>query len=204
MHPPLPEFYDDLAACEQFAWQMLTQAADERGLALRHLTLATNGRDGWPQVRTIVVREVAIQSRSVYFQTDARATKVAEMLADPRVALIGYDPRINLQLTLHGQCRMHQADGVAQRHWREASTYSKRSYFTDALPNTATATPKDGLVLPATVEELDAAQDAAAYRNFTVAEVVVGQMEWLYLHPAGHRRARFDYSGQTTATWLIP
>lgn len=71
---------------------------------------------------------------------------------------------------------------------------SRRNYRTVAAPGTPSGTATDGLAEPA-----GAFDDGVG--NFMRVEVDVAALEWLRLHPAGNRRARFT---PDTGTWLVP
>jgi hypothetical protein len=48
--------------------------------------------------------------------------------------------------------------------------------------------------------------EAFGLTNFVAVEVVVSELEWLYLAHAGHRRALYTYQDGRLAqqTWLAP
>ena len=46
---------------------------------------------------------------------------------------------------------------------------------------------------------------AGGEENFSVIDIMIDQLEWLYLHASGHRRALFSWQNDhLTATWLAP
>ena len=46
-------------------------------------------------------------------------------------------------------------------------------------------------------------QSEVGYKNFTVIQCKIKNIEWLYLAAKGHRRAKFDLENNKD-TWLIP
>lgn len=64
------------------------------------MTLATVTPDGLPDARTLLLSEV--DASGFYFHTDSRSRKVAQLTADPRVALMLHLPADLHQLTVQG------------------------------------------------------------------------------------------------------
>ena len=46
-------------------------------------------------------------------------------------------------------------------------------------------------------------QSEEGYKNFTVIQCKIKNIEWLYLAAKGHRRARLDVE-KNTESWLVP
>ena len=157
-------------------------------------TLATIGPDGGARARTLVLRAFDAESRTVRLHADARSGKVAELLAEPRCALHGYDPAAGTQLRLEGRAAVHGADEVAVAAWAGSREMSRMCYAVEPGPGTPVETPP---VAP---------RDAAAGEvNFRVILLRFVLLEWLDLDARGHRRARFDWRGDgMRATWLVP
>jgi hypothetical protein len=84
-----PAFYDDLPQTLRACWTLLERGAADRRSAFHTLAVATTGLDGRPRVRTVVSRRVDPPARAVRFHADSRSAKVAELRADPRLALLG-------------------------------------------------------------------------------------------------------------------
>lgn len=84
------------------AWALLTRASADRRHPARAVQLATRGADGAPRLRSVILRGADAAARRARFHTDRRSAKVAEIAADPRVALLLWDPRSRVQLRLAG------------------------------------------------------------------------------------------------------
>ena len=155
---------------------LLHVAPGDRENAWRLLALGSQGADGAPRQRMVVLRGFEPWSLTLWLHSDARAGKVGEIAADPRVSLLGWDAARQWQLRLEGEARLHRGDALADRAWA-------------AMP----APPPPPVVTP------------QARANFCVITVRLRQMEWLHLDPERHRRARFRFLGQgVEARWLIP
>ena len=188
-----PAHADDLDAAREAAFAMLARGVADRRHAFHTPTLATIGRDGGPRLRTLVLRGFDAASRALRLHTDARADKFAEIAADQRVSLMGYDAGQRVQIRLDARASLHTSDALGEAGWAASAEYSRMCYAIQPAPGTAAASP------------LPAPQDAASGRpNFAVIRLEFHRMEWLWLAAEGHRRALFTWDGAPTATWLVP
>lgn len=96
---------------------MLEDAAEGRGTAFRTPGLAT--RDGLLgcALRSVVLRGTRRRGRRLCFHTDRRSRKVADMAADPRVALLFYDGPSAVQLRVAARATVHGEDALARAAW---------------------------------------------------------------------------------------
>ena len=186
---------DDLAAMFDAVWRCFAEAVVEPDAPLRWPVVATMTPSG-PSARLMVLRGVDAAARTLRFYTDRRAAKVAELAADPRVAVTGYDPAARLQLRLRGCGRILGGSAVADC-WRGIGDSGRRAYATIAAPGTRLDGPGSGL--PAEIVP------AEAEANFAILEVTADRLEWLLLAPSGHRRARYEFAnGSWTGSWRVP
>jgi pyridoxamine 5'-phosphate oxidase len=88
------------------------------------MALATCGRDEYPRVRHVLLSEV--DDAGVYFHTDSRSSKVAELSARPRAAIALAWPTVGRQVVAHGDVRRAPDDELQQ-------IYSKRSRYLQLL-----------------------------------------------------------------------
>ena len=174
---------------------LLARGVADRRHAFRTPTLATRGLDGAPSLRTVVLRGFDAAAWTLRFHTDRRSAKAAELAAEPRAMLHGYDPATQVQLRLAGRVSLHHDDALADSAWAAMPARSWLDYAAALRPGARVAEP------PA------AARDAASARaNFLAAVMQVESIDWLLLAPHGHRRARFDRdaAGTCTAYWIAP
>ena len=186
---PAPPPVDDLDATLVEAWRLLGRAAADPASPLHTPVLATIGRDGAPEARTVVLRAFDPATRALTFYTDARSPKVAELTADPRATVLLYDPDAKVQLRLTGVATVTVGAAVLRETIRASS---RLDYAQAAAPGAPLASPV--LVsLP------------TGAPNFRVIIFTFGALDWLRLSAAGHRRARFVWrEGGVSATWLAP
>ena len=190
----LLSFYDDLDATLVFAWQLIARAAVDRRAAMHTPCVATLGSDGQPSVRTVVLREVDVNHRSLRFHSDARSRKVTELAANPRLSLLGYDAQHKVQLRFSGSAKLHHQDPIAAAAWARSQSMSRACYQQSQAPGTP-------LAFPAMVEA-----SGEGYENFVAIVMTIDALEWLYLAVQGHRRARFTWAqdGGVIGEWMAP
>ena len=193
MQAPLP-CYDDLHASLTEGWARLVRGVKDRRSGFHTPVLASLGADGAPQARTLVLRAADPRTRMLRFHTDWRSHKALSLRAHPRVAVHAYCPAAKIQLRLSGLGVHHAPQTeIAREAYARSQEKSKICYAQAQAPGT----------------EMDA-RDAAGVmpggeENFSVIEITIDQMEWLYLHASGHRRALFQWRGDAlTATWIAP
>ena len=185
---------EDLPDALRRALGLLAAAPASRDDAFRTPTLATRALDGRPASRTVVLRRFDAAARLLEFHTDRRAAKVAEIDAEPRVALHAWDAAERVQIRIDGLATPHVADAVADAAWAALHPGGRAAYAVQPASGTAVPVPPP------------APRDAEAGRgNFVAVTVAMEALEWLELRPDGQRRARFRFApAGPEATWLVP
>lgn len=175
------------------AWALLVRAAADPRHPCRVVQLATTGLDGAPRLRSVILRNVEPASRALRIHTDRRSAKVGEIGAEPRVALLAWEPRARVQLRLAGRAAV-LADGPAwQAAWDAIPPDARRDYAQSDPPGTPAGAPPGAPSHPEPA------------RHFAVVSVTVERLDWLRLARGPHRRAGFDLShGSPRAMWLVP
>ena len=178
------------------AFRLLSRGVADRRSPFRSPTLATVGGDGRPRLRTVVLRAFDPAERRLVIHSDSRATKVAEIGADPRVSLHVWDGGVQVQVRLAGTAAL-QGAAAAQAEWGRLHSGSRSTYQVRPVPGTALDDPA--------AADRDRVGEDAALANFAVIAVDVTGMEWLHLARDGHRRAAFTWTADgPAAAWLVP
>ena len=192
-------FYDDLEATLQEAWRLLRHGASDRRSLFHTPALATQRDDGFPNIRTVVLRSVDEAQHRLRFHTDARSAKFREISVDPRVAVHFYDAPKKIQLRINGRATLHRDDELADMAWRATRLFSRACYRVAAMPGAAVENPH------ALSSNDDTDDPEAGRENFAAISVSIECLEWLNLAASGHRRARFSWiDGAVEGTWLVP
>jgi len=178
------ERLDSLSAIEAALWRELASAPHDAQHPWRTSVLATtDGQAG--DARTVVLRHADPVAKQLTLFSDARAGKVVQITAHPLGTLVMWSPALNWQLRLRVRLQA-QTDGLSV-----SSTWARLKLSPAAHDYLSALAP--GSVL---ANALGARGERA---HFAVITADVQSVDWLELHPQGHRRARFA-GGQ--AIWL--
>ena len=167
---------DSLAEVEAALWRELDDAAHHPQHPWRTAVLATtDGEVG--DARTVVLRGSDSVAQRLTLFSDARAAKVAQLATHPLGTLVHWSPALHWQLRLRVRLEV-QRDGLAvSSHWARLKLSPAAHDYLSALP-------------PGSA--LDNAIGARGEReHFALIVAQVLSIDWLELHPQGHRRARF-------------
>ena len=200
-------FLNDLELSLQKAWELLSEGATDRHSPLHTPAVATITAAGTPSQRIMVLRESFPASRRLRFNTDSRASKVADIGLGGAVSVLGYHPDAKVQLRLAGTAVVQSAGSEADAAWAQASLYGQRCYLVEPAPGQAVDAPTSGLEPALEGVKPTPEQVAPARAHFAVLLVEVQTIEWLYLAHDGHRRATFRWNPDTNrwdGRWLVP
>jgi len=178
------ERIESLASIEAAIWRELGQAPRDAAHPWRTPVLATtDGQTG--DGRTVTLRGTDMVARQLILFSDARAPKIAQLSAHPLGTLVMWSPALNWQLRV----RVHLLallDGLAvTSHWaRLKLSPAAHDYLSAQAPGSVLA---------------NALGVRGERAHFALIEADVLTVDWLELHPQGHRRARFEAGG---SAWL--
>lgn len=158
----------------------LNKGADNREHPLHLLTLATVSSDGRPSACLMINRGVDRAKARIWFHTDLRSPKVADLRSRPEACVVGWDPRTSVEIRLSGRCSIHHAsDALAQSHWDH---FSRTAMWLYEHPQAPQQDPGDGPVdlrLPNDPAALSHAITARARAQFVVLQVQIDSIDWL-------------------------
>ena len=175
-------------------WQTLLHELHRGALdpkhPFRYLTVATFGNE-FPQVRTVVLRQFTADLEFLVY-TDARSSKVQELLEVPRVSLLFYHPKKQVQLRVQALAKFHVEDELAQAHWKQVSKHRQSEY-------------QSGLASGTRIENPDLGWEIRPERtHFSVLKFRPSSIEALQLAREGHLRIQFDLASGWEGSWLVP
>lgn len=191
---------EDLGAMREAVWDLLEAGAADRRAPFHLVQLASLDAEGAPDARTVVLRGADRGAGVLRFHTDARSPKAAQIAADPRLAVLAYEPELGLQLRIAG--RGVVLDGAeADAAWADCAPPSRVCYRARFAPSAAIDAP--GEADPGGDARSPADPDAGR-ENFRLVAVTVERLEWLHLAAGGHRRAVYLGAGDWRGQWLAP
>jgi hypothetical protein len=176
----------DLAATLAAAWDTLEAGVGNRTAPARHIVLASTGPNG-PEARLLVLRATDRNAGTLTLWTDAATAKAAELAADPRAALLVWDPDARLQIRLRARVALRPGTPT---EW-------------DALPPSARALYGGAPAPGAPVAAPDAHRATPDPARFMVLTATVLELETLRLADP-HERAIFRRPDGFAGAWLAP
>jgi pyridoxamine 5'-phosphate oxidase len=194
-----PAFYNDLAVTLDTAWNLLEQGARDRHAPFHALSVASVDQAGNPRQRTMILRHVDRELRTLRFHSDQRSPKFEQISNRPAISVSHYSAEHKLELRLFGKGRFHLGDDIAARAWLSMRDLSRVCYRSPKAPSEPIDSPDDYLDPSKLVVTSD---DAIAQRNFCVLIIHVEELDWIYLDHRGNRRARFRWGGNDVASPL--
>jgi hypothetical protein len=196
---------DGLDSILVLAWKMLEEGAARSSSAMHTGVLATVADTGCA-VRTVVLRRVIADQRTIVCHTDRRSPKVSQIAASSALAWLFYDPRHKLQIRVTGTGRVPpDEESITETQWQRSRVGSRRCYLAPSAPGTLCDAVEPGFPASFVDTNPTAAQSEAGRANFAVVECQVDFLDILQLGARGHVRAQFRWSGSAFAgSWVAP
>jgi pyridoxamine 5'-phosphate oxidase len=171
-----------------------------------HTPAMANTVDGQIHLRTVVLRKVNPQQKTVAIHTDIRSKKWQNLATHKNISLLFYDAAARIQIRLGGEATLHNDDDIANLAWQNTSANSRKTYLTEKPPSSICEEPSSGLIAQFEKNNLTIEETEVGKANFGVIKAHINYMEWLWLNSAGHRRAVYHYQTDNSfnANWIIP
>jgi len=175
-----------LPEIESALWRELGAAVRDKGHAWRVAVLATtNGAEA--DARSVVLRDLDADTRTLLVYTDPRSAKARQVASHPLGMLVLWSDALGWQLRLRVMLRVQTSGLEVSSRWaRLKMTPAAHDYLSPLAPGSTVEHP-----LP----------QRGSREHFAVLAADVQSVDWLELHPEGHRRALFDAGGRR---WLVP
>ena len=185
----------NLKKIEQLIWDFFIQGVKNKKSAFHYPTIGTsNGKDF--NLRTVILRKVIKENRTIIFFTDFRSKKIKELSINNKVKIHIYDKKNQIQIQADGLAKIIRNSKNSKMIWDSLSTYSKAIYLTKNRPGTIIKNAKTNL------EKLD---HNKAYGNFTIVNVEISKIYFLKLNSEINKKAVIKYENKNNKYhWLIP
>ena len=191
-----PEEYNNLNLIFEKIWSVLETGVKPISNNPAHTpALATIDNNNLPQIRSVVLRSINRPKREIWFHSDIRSSKISDLNNNKDASFLIYDPKNKFQIRLLTTIKMHHNDPISTQAWNNLKPMSKICYQISQAPGTQLSDP---FKVTNTPERNNEGRD-----NFVVLVGKILEVEWLYLHHKGHRRAKFDLENKKD-TWLVP
>ena len=197
-----PAYYEDFDEIKKKIWLMLNNAVTERSSQFRIPVFMCGDQSDFDG-RIIVLRKSDQQNNIVQFHSDIRSDKIGKLKKNSKAAMLFYDKEEKIQVRLKVECIVNHENDITKESWLKTGHMSRKCYLVDNGPGTESNNPTSGLKPELDNFEFTMEESEVGYKNFTVIQCKVKNIEWLYLAAKGHRRAKFDLENNKD-TWLVP
>ena len=191
-----------------FGWVLdnLREAAATSDGGFSHLVLATNGLDGAPAARTVVLRSVEDDLRALTVFTDKRTRKVTELQRSPKASALFYDPATLVQVRLTGDAHVMSGGPDVEEAWSTTALPSRKSYMTVEAPGTTLPSPASGLPDGLDGRVPSEAESEAGRTHFSIIRLEPSWIEVVVLGRDGNRglTAARQADGMWGFEWRVP
>lgn len=171
-------------------WQRLGRGVADRRSPGRVLALSTLDPDLGPSSRMAILRGARRSENALELHTDRRSDKMGHIWADPRVNVLFWDDRAQVQGRIWGRAEVLTGTDVADR-WARIPDMGRRVYG---------GTPPPGTPIPAP----EAHDPDPTQADFAVLILRAQVIDILHLAQPRHLRARFRVDQDWAGTWVAP
>ncbi len=175
------ELAEDATVALNAAWDHASHGVSNRHSPFHTPTLTTITSQGGPSPRTVVLRVADQEDRLLACHTRLDAVKVSEVGQNQRVAWHVYDRVSKLQVVYFGSATVKHAGDFVEERWDQTGPGGRACYERPLAPGTPVGT----------ATQPDASSDGRP--TFAVLTCRCDEIDWLYLHHAGHVRWRFNF-----------
>ena len=197
-----PTYYEDFNEIKNKIWSMLNNAIKDRNSPFRIPVFICGNQDDFDG-RIVVLRKSDQSDNTIQYHSDIRSNKIAKLKSNKNASMLFYDKEEKIQVRLKVKCTVNHDNEITRESWLKTGHMSRKCYLVDNGPGTESPSPTSGLKPELDNFEFTMEQSEAGYKNFTVIQCKIQNMEWLYLAAKGHRRAKFDLENNKEH-WLVP
>ena len=197
-----PSFYEDFIGIKTKIWSMLDNAIKDRSSQFRIPVFICGSQDDFDG-RIVVLRKSDQSNNLIQYHSDIRSNKIVKLKNNKNASMLFYDKDEKIQVRLKVECTVNHDNEITKESWLKTGHMSRKCYLVDNGPGTESSYPTSGLKPELDNFEFTMEQSEAGYKNFTVIQCKIQNMEWLYLAAKGHRRAKFDLENNKEH-WLVP
>ena len=155
--------------------------------------------------RVVVLREFNSPNMVLNFHTDFRSPKIAGLMKNNNSLFVFYDQKLKVQLRIKTISSINNQNIITEKMWERTKLVSRKCYLTQKSPSSVTSLPEDGIDDNLKGKEPTLEESKKGYKNFTVVQNKIHQIDWLHLAASGHRRLKIILKDSIPSFhWIIP
>ena len=184
-------------------WNLIESGVNDITSSFHFPSLSTISLDGNPTSRTVVLRSVNYEKKTMSFNTDIRSSKWQEMNKNANISMHIYDFNKKTQIRIVGQAMLNYNNKAWEDAWNSSTIMGKECYSTPCNPSTIIDNPE---IIDKNIKDIKFKSDELDQFkvNFGRIDIKIMSIDWLYLLHTGHRRAKFTYNENIEMVWLAP
>ena len=187
--------------------EILDKIWDELTLGLNsgkhpfHIFSVSTVKNNKPDSRTVVLRAVEKENKSISFHTDLRSKKFLQIKESENICALFYDKDSKIQLRIYGSASKETDSLIIKEKWNSSKEMSKLCYLNKIPPSEVINESKDYLYGK---EELNNIE--LGIKNFSIINIKISQIDWLSLNHEGHQRMLINYTSNNKIEfdWVAP
>ena len=166
-----------------------------------HIFTVSTVKNNKPDSRSVVLRTVDKENKSISFHTDLRSKKILQIKESENICALFYDKDSKIQLRIYGSASKETNSLLIKEKWNSSKEMSKLCYLNKISPGEVINEPKDYLYGK---EELNNIK--LGIKNFSIINIKISQIDWLSLNHEGHQRMLINYTSNNKIEfdWVAP
>ena len=140
--------------------------------------------------RVVVLRQFDSANMVLNFHTDFRSPKTFDLQQNNNSLFVFYDHKLKIQLRIKTTSVINNQNNITEEMWEKTKLFSRKCYLTEKAPSSNTNLPEDGIDKSLRGKEPSLEESEKGYKNFTVVQNQIQEIDWLYLAASGHRRLK--------------
>ena len=155
--------------------------------------------------RVVVLRQFDSSNMVLNFHTDFRSPKTFSLQQNNNSLFVFYDHKMKTQLRIKTISTVNNQNNITEEMWEKTKLFSRKCYLTEKAPSSNTNLPADGIDESLGGREPTFEESEKGYKNFTVVQNKIHQIDWLHLAASGHRRLKIILKDSIPSfNWIIP
>jgi len=155
--------------------------------------------------RVVVLRHFDAEDMILNFHTDFRSPKITDLKQNQHSLFVFYDYKLKVQLRIKTTSIINNQNSLTVAMWDKTKLFSRKCYLTEKAPSSNTSMPEDGIDKSLQGKEPSKEESEKGFKNFTVVQNKIEEIDWLYLEASGHRRLKITFKDSIeNFEWLIP
>ena len=174
-------------------WLSLENAVVDRKSGFHTFTLATITNDV-PDARTVVLRGCDKKNNILSFHTNHKSHKIQDISKNNKVSALFYDKNDKTQFRISGEANINNGSSYCKKKWNSMSKQSRQCYYQNIDPGKSIDSP----------EQVKTVLNDDISKTFTIIDIEIIKIDWLYLSSSGHTRAKFIRENYFQGEWIAP